>query len=380
MDLIFSSPEFKIRGFSYTGFPILLTENNKVFTEGLNFLIYHCFKRGRVQSRRSWDTFGRDLYDFFAFLECHKLDWRQVESRTNETLLAVYRDWSFVHCNLSASTVNRRLRLAIKFYQYALEHEWIGTLPYEMEAVLVRRPKGFLAHTDCSGGLSATPDVMLRATATKIKVLNGEQIAELLKAIKSPTLHLIVRLALTTGLRKEELLTIPVTSVVNPRSTSARSHIVVDLNPQEMSTKGGKPRMVDVPVSLMSDLWEYVLHERQQAVARNSTSTNRLFVTAHGEGWSVQSRTLNNQLKALNLPFPCNPHIFRHTYATHTLKSLRSKPGLSFEPLLYVRDRLGHASITTTEMYLHFLDQIEDDLRTQYQQEIDEICEELAKE
>ena len=69
----------------------------------------------------------------------------------------------------------------------------------------------------------------------------------------------------------------------------------------------------------------------------------------------------------------------RNTYATHTLKSLMQKKSLRFNPLLYVRDRLGHSSITTTERYLHFLDELEDDLRTQYQQEIEDICDELAK-
>jgi len=90
------------------------------------------------------------------------------------------------------------------------------------------------------------------------------------------------------------------------------------------------------------------------------------------------SKAFNNQLERLELSFHVNPHMFRHTYATHTLKSLRQKKGLGFEPLLYVRDRLGHTSITTTERYLHFLHEIEDDLVNSYQQEIDAICKEMA--
>ncbi|MDF5638014.1 hypothetical protein P3733_28045, partial [Vibrio parahaemolyticus] len=88
--------------------------------------------------------------------------------------------------------------------------------------------KGFLAHTDTSGGYAVKPDVLLKTTPTRIKVLNKEQVEELLKSINNKTLRLIVRLALLTGLRKEELLTFPVTYVSAPQSISARSHVVVE--------------------------------------------------------------------------------------------------------------------------------------------------------
>jgi len=377
--LIFSKADFQIRGQSYESFPILIDEKNDVFVEGLEFLVHHCLKRGSVQSRRSWDTYGRDLYDFFAFLEANKLDWRTLSDRANETILAIYRDASFQHFKLSASTVNRRLHLAIKFYQYALRQGWVNTLPFELETVKVKRHNGFLAHTDTSGGYTVKPDVLLKTPITKIKILNSEQIADLLNAIRNPTIRLIVRLGLLTGLRKEELLTFPVKYVTSPKLTSARSHIVVELKPQEMSLKGSKGRSIHVPISLMHDLWDYAIYDRNQLVQSQNTNPNTLFVTTKGESWSVNSRSLNNQLKALNLPFPCNPHVLRHTYATHTLKALMERKSISFNPLLYVRDRLGHSSITTTERYLHFLDEIQDDLRTAYQDEIELICKEFAK-
>jgi len=54
------------------------------------------------------------------------------------------------------------------------------------------------------------------------------------------------------------------------------------------------------------------------------------------------------------------------------------QPSAVYAPLIYVRDRLGHSSITTTEKYLHFLDDIEDDLRTSYQEEIEETARKAA--
>ncbi|MCK0165782.1 tyrosine-type recombinase/integrase [Marinobacter sp. S6332] len=377
MEFILATPEFEIRGHSYEGFPILLKSNHDVFVEGMEFLVHHCLKRGSVQSRRSWETFGRDLCDYFEFIEANGFDWRELDHRNHETLLALYRDVSFDRFNLNASTVNRRLHLVIKFYQFALKQGWVSTLPYDLETVRVKQTKGFLAHTDTSGGYAVKPDVLLKTTPTRIKVLNKEQVDELLKTTKNKTLRLIVRLALLTGLRKEELLTIPVHYISAPQSISARSHVVVELDPQEMSTKGDKPRTIHVPISLMADLWDYVIHERHETIRKHGTDPKTLFVTAKGNPWSIRT-SLNNQLNRLKLSFACHPHILRHTYATHTLKSLLSRKSTTFNPLIYVRDRLGHSSITTTEKYLHFLDDIEDDLRTSYQEEIEETAKEAA--
>lgn len=265
----------------------------------------------------------------------------------------------------------------IKFYQFALKQGWVSTLPYDLETVRVKQSKGFLAHTDTSGGYAVKPNVLLKTSPTKIKVLNKEQVDELLKTIKNKTLRLIVRLALLTGLRKEELLTFPVTCVAAPQSISARSHVVVELDPQQMSIKGDKPRTIHVPISLMADLWDYVIHERHETTRKYGTDPKTLFVTAKGNPWSIRT-SLNNSLNRLELSFACHPHILRHTYATHTLKSLMSRKSTTFNPLIYMRDRLGHSSITTTEKYLHFLDSIEDDLRTSYQEEIEETAREAA--
>ena len=144
-----------------------------------------------------------------------------------------------------------------------------------------------------------------------------------------------------------------------------------------MRTKGDKSRTIHIPVSLMVDLWDYVIHERNATIRQYGTAPKTLFVTAKGAPWSIRT-SLNNQLNRLDLSFSCHPHILRHTYATHTLKSLMSRESTTFNPLIYVRDRLGHSSITTTEKYLHFLDDIEDDLRTRYQEEIEETAKEVV--
>lgn len=374
MKLIFSTDEFKIGSRSYEGFPILFHDNMEIFEEGLDFLIYHCIKRGRVASENSWVTYGRDFYDFFAFVDANNLDWRAVTNRTDSHILSIYRDASLKDFGLSESTVNRRLRLLIKFYQFAKKHEWVSDLPYNIEEIRVNQPKGFLAHTDKSGGVRASADVLLRKRKTKIKVLNTEQVGMLLNATKSNQAKLMTRLCLATGIRKQELLTFPKSYVVNPQKFSASIHnFVVTLSPTDMETKGSHERSIHVPRVLMEDLWQYVIHERSVLSKKADEDYPNLFLSSKGCPFSSKSNRFNSMLNRLELPFNVNPHMLRHTYATHTLRALMDRNDLKINPLMYVRDRLGHSSITTTEKYLHFIDDVSDGVLNDYQNEIDSI-------
>ena len=60
------------------------------------------------------------------------------------------------------------------------------------------------------------------------------------------------------------------------------------------------------------------------------------------------------------------------TRAESIAESLR-KRGFKADALLYVRDRLGHASITTTQIYLHMLEQLDIDLMLLHEQELGEL-------
>lgn len=377
MQLYLSTTDFKLRGFSYPGVPILVTKDHDIFREALEFVIYYCIERGRVKSTNSWETYGRDLYDYFSFMEANDLDWRSVKTRTGPMLLAVYRDTSMNQFGLSANTVNRRLRIVIQFYQYAVERGWVDSLPYKMENVVVRRTRGFLAHTETSGSVKASPHVLTKSKRSQIKVLNYTQIRMLLDSINNRKIKLMVRLMLSTGLRISEVLTFPAKYVVSPDQPSYRTHIPIELNPSEMKIKGDKPRTIMVPLKVMNELWEFLIFDRKKLVVDVDDISENLFLNRDGESYAEGSNALNNALKKLNLPFHISPHILRHTYATQMLKSLESMGRKNFNSLVYVRDRLGHESINTTMVYLHLLDQLDDNLNIEYQNEIDRMCEEI---
>jgi len=373
MELIFATEDFKLNAISYPGFPILLDQNMEFIEETHQFLLHECIKRGRVQSPRSWAVYGQSLYDYFGFLEGNRFDWREFNYHRNHTILAAYRDWSLGELGLNASTVNSRLRVIIRFYIFAVKQGWIDSLPYDMDTIRVRQSRGFLAHTDASGGLKISPDVMLKTQPTEIRVLSRQQVKVLLKSIKNPTLLLITRLALVTGMRKEELATFPVSYVIETAQHEIFKEFVrVKLDPKTMKTKGGKGRGIDIPIRMMEDLRQYVIHRRSALEILSGQMQQSLFLNKQGQPWADGGRGLNNLYRRLGLPFKVTPHILRHTYATHTLYGLRERQS-RFDPLLYVRDRLGHSSVSTTEKYLHLLSEVEDDHMTNYQREIDAL-------
>ncbi|WP_439503543.1 tyrosine-type recombinase/integrase [Methylophaga sp.] len=383
MDLSFSTDKFKLNGHSYTGFPILVSKEGKVVEEALDFCIDHLIKRGRVQSKKSWVTYAKALYQFFGWCEVNDINWRDVGNDREATILAEFRDWNLSSegGSLSAATVNARLRLLCAFYRYAVNSGWVKTVPYAMETITLRQPKGFFAHVDASGGIRSTADVMLKTPRTIIRVLSKHQAMDLLAAITNPTHKLIVRLALTTGLRREELASFPLKYVINPAMyTQHRSFIRINITPRDMTIKFNQPRGIDVPRTVMDTLWQYVLERRHQHESISGQGQSVLFLTESGQPFANDGAAFLDLVKkagrAAGIP-NVNVHMLRHTYATHTLYAMM-KSKAQTHALLYVRDRLGHASVSTTEKYLHCLSELEDALMNDLQSEIDLISEEIT--
>jgi integrase/recombinase XerD len=383
MNIYFSTSKFKLNSQSYTGFPILITKDGRVAGEVLDFCITYLIKRGRVESKNSWVTYGKALYQFFGWCEANAIDWRDVGNDREATILAEFRDWnlSAEGGSLAARTVNARLRLLCAFYRHACNKGWVESVPYRMETITVSQPKGFLAHADASGGKRVSADVMLKTSRTVIKVLSKHQSVDLLKAIINPTHKLIVRLALTTGLRREELATFPLKYVIDPVTYSKhRSFIRVNLYPKDMAIKRNQPRGIDVPRTVMEDLWQYVIHERHRLESIPGQSQRTLFLTADGVPYANDGATflgfVKKSGKAAGIPY-VNVHMLRHTYATHKLYAMMQAKAQT-HALLYVRDRLGHSSVTTTEKYVHCFSELEDALMNDYQSEIDVISAEVT--
>lgn len=108
--------------------------------------------------------------------------------------------------------------------------------------------------------------------------------------------------------------------------------------------KGGKERLVPLGNYAKDALGSYLVRGRP-ALCRSRTPADRVFLNLRGNALSRQSawEILQNVAERVDLSESVSPHTLRHSFATHLLEG-----GASIRE---VQELLGHASVTTTQIY-----------------------------
>lgn len=375
MRLLLTTDDFQIHGISYAGFPLLLDDRMNNVEPASSFLLDICLRSGRVASPASWKKYGRDLYDFFSFVSSNGLDWKLPPAAGHLGAVELYRDWSLNECGLNRSTINHRLRTVRRFYDWCRGQGLIDRLPYHTVSIAGVRPPAFLAHTNAAGGTVESAHFMLRELQRPPRLLSLEQCRRCIGALSNPTHRLIFWLMLATGLRNEEVRTLPEIYLFDPkyrRDLDEKAKVRICLDPTQMRTKGSRKRLIDFPISLMSTLWWWSVKVRPARARRSAHVSPACFLTTQGNAYSESAIQRVFTTLSDSVGFNVTPHMLRHCYATYTLYGLR-KRGYQGDPLLYVRDRLGHSSVNTTTIYLHMVEQLESDLVLRHEAEIDAL-------
>ena len=109
--------------------------------------------------------------------------------------------------------------------------------------------------------------------------------------------------------------------------------------------KGNKERLVALNPVAISAIEAYIDHERGNLVAARDSEW--LFVTRSGNGLSLVTiwKLVKKYAARVGLSDGVSPHTLRHSFATHMLAG-----GAEIRAL---QELLGHASITTTQIYTH---------------------------
>jgi integrase len=370
MKLFFTDSDFQIGGVPRPCIPFLCDRRMELVDAPNRYLWYVAAVRGRTQAPATWRTYGSHLLEFFAFLEDNDLQWTDVTVGT----IAAWRDAMLErHCN--RNTVNQRLRGVRTFYEWAQREGLVRTVRFTTQDVHVVRPTAFLGHIDASGGRTQVIELTLRTATPMLKFLRLDKAIRFLDALTPARVRLMGYLMLLTGMRREEVVALDYRALPNPAGRDPRKALPMILDGKTTPTKGSKPRTVMLPFDLAVALMDYFTFEwpahLRQFERRHSFETTRLFLSRHGEQLSVKSLNHAFAQASRKTGIACHPHMMRHTFGTYELLRMERDKGQS-QALLWVRERMGHSSITITERYIHTTDLIRHDVTDGYQQD---LCE-----
>ncbi len=178
------------------------------------------------------------------------------------------------------------------------------------------------------------------------KILSKEDIDRLLDTaeekslsgkMESLRLHALMETLYATGLRVSELVTLP------KRSVGPDTSMIM------VRGKGGRERMVPLGNKARLALLGYM----KALTDKDKSDSGYLFPSRGAEG-HITRRRVGQMLKDLAveagvMPSSVSPHKLRHAFATHLLAHGAD--------LRAVQQMLGHADISTTQIYTHVLEE-----------------------
>jgi integrase/recombinase XerC len=253
-------------------------------------------------SKNTTNSYQRDLNKFSKFLKASGVS--DFERLTEEICSAWIADL-FQH-NVSARSIQRHISSAKGFFNYLKKSGLVTNSPFE----LISSPKS----------PSHLPNI-----------LSPEEVSQLLnfkpKNAQEKRDLAIIELIYSSGLRVSEAVNANLGDFEDNKTFL------------RVMGKGSKTRLVPVGRYAKNAIEGWMI-ERDKL----STKDNSLFVNLRGR--RITTRSVQERLKNIaimqGLP-PVNPHMLRHSFATHLLESsgdLRS-----------IQELLGHSSLSTTQIY-----------------------------
>jgi integrase/recombinase XerD len=371
---ILSSDEFMYARRPRPGFPIILNSAMEPAEPFHSYLMWRLLDSGNDLDKKTWESYGRAIWDFAKFLEANDLSWNQPFEAIGEGVVKRYRDWQVTDLKLDAGTINARLRQVVQMYEWAKREGLISNLPFTYKEVTRRGVEHDLAHKTGGVQTTAQPNVLVDEWVKDLAFLTAEQLRVARGEIRSTSQRLLWDLMGRVGLRSVEARTFPLKYVFDPstrKDLRPGSWIYTKLDPRDMEIKFDKPRTVAIPYSLMEDLWAYRQFERN--LYAGAEPRRELILTVRGSPFTNASAGKVFAHLAKRVGFRVTPLMLRHSYAVHTLLVLRGHPELKIEPLMWVRDRLGHEDVGTTMVYLTHIEREMGDVALAMLAELDEL-------
>jgi integrase/recombinase XerD len=271
------------------------------------FIQYLSVERGLAKN--TLESYGRDLKQFQAYLKEQGIT--DAAEITRSTLLAYMA--SLQKKGRASSTVCRNLAAIKSFFRFLLQEEYLvadPTADFESPKTEKRLPK-VLTPSEVDTLLDQPMQTMPAGKRDKAML-------ELLYA---------------TGIRVSELVSLDL------------NDLFLENGFIRCFGKGSKERIVPIGTTAIKFTEDYLNKARNNLMGNKRTQA--LFVNYHGNRLTRQGfwKILKKYAAEAGIAKDIMPHTLRHSFATHLLENgadLRS-----------VQEMLGHADISTTQIYTH---------------------------
>lgn len=272
-----------------------------------SFLDY--LRQERGYSLKTVESYATDLTEFVAYLECVDASLTLIDVDSS-----LVRNWMMTLMNdgMKATSVNRKLSALRSFYRYLLRKEVIKVSPMQT----VRGPK------------KKKPLPSFLREEEMNRLLDDTDFGEGWEGLRD---KLILEMFYETGMRRAELVGL--------------DRKDVDFWRGEIKVTGKRNKQRLIPFG--EELGKLI---RQYLEARDGelpVSEEALFIRKNGlrvtDSWVYT--LVRRYLSKVSTLKKRSPHVLRHTFATTMLNNQAE--------LEAVKELLGHASVSTTEIYTH---------------------------
>ena len=271
------------------------------------FLSYISVERGMANNTLS--SYKRDLFKFADFLKSRKIySIDKVSRQLINSFMMAERERG-----LGSNSVSRELACIKSFFKFLLKENIIK----EDAATIIESPKLWKK-------LPSTLNIEEVAA-----ILNAPNARDPMEIRDKASLELMY----ATGMRVSELVHLKI------------DDINMEVGFAKCFGKGSKERIVPFGRKAKESLVRYLEKSRPRFLKKNVS--NFLFLTRLNKQMSRQTfwKIIKRYVKIARIKKKVTPHSLRHSFATHILERGAD--------LRIVQEMLGHADISTTQIYTH---------------------------
>ena len=284
--------------------------NNQLILE--NFLEVLASEKGLAVNTRI--SYKNDILQFLVFLEKNKKKINEITSIDIEKFTS-----KFTTQGLEKSTISRKMSALSHFFIFLLEENIIKSNP--------------IHELDLPKQIKKLP-----------KILSVDQVEKLIKSsredqsVNGIRLNTMIEILYATGIRVSELVEMKLSA------TYAEKNFLL------VQGKGNKERLVPISENTEVRIKDYL--KIRNEFLNNDSESKWLFPSKQSSKGHITRQRFNQLLQTLcervNLNnIRISPHKLRHAFATHLLAN-----GVDLRSL---QQMLGHADISTTQIYTHVL-------------------------